>query len=122
MNKMIAGIVAVLILTVSGIALAEMEKGKEKMKCGMMDKGGMMMKMMEKSVVATSDGGVVIVSMNKITKYDKDLKLVKEVELKMQEMGDMKKMCPMMGKGNMDNDDDDAAEKVAEKSEHKSHH
>jgi len=56
-------------------------KGKETMGCcGMMDKGkmmgmcpmhGKMMKsMMEKSVVATSDGGVVVMLGNKLFKYD----------------------------------------------------
>ena len=42
----------------------------------------MMMGMMHKdSVVATSDGGVVILSGPRLLKYDKDLTLVKEVEL-----------------------------------------
>jgi hypothetical protein len=56
------------------------------MKEGMMGKGmmgkGMMGSMMEKKIVATQDGGVVIWSGNKLTKYDKNLALVKEVELK----------------------------------------
>ncbi len=62
----------------------------------------MMMQMMQKSVTATNDGGVVIVAGNKITKYDKDLNVVKEVESKMdmeammKNMGDMMKKCPMM--------------------------
>ena len=118
MKKSVLAITAVLVLTISGLALAEMEKGKEMMgehgmgmkgggmKGEMMGKGGMMghgmmMKMMEQSVVATSDGGIVIVSANKISKYDKDLNLVKEVELKMPTMEEMQKMCPMMGKGMM---------------------
>ncbi len=113
-------LVAVLVLTISGLAVAQMDKGKDMMgdkgmgmmgggmmKGDMMDKGGMMgmhgmmMKMMEKSVVATSDGGIVIVSANKITKYDKDLNLVKEIDLKAPTMEEMQKMCPMMGKGGM---------------------
>ena len=60
-------------------------------KGGMAHKGMMkgmkthnMMKMhgMMKNVVATSDGGVVIVRGDKIIKYDKDLNLVKEVRMK----------------------------------------
>ncbi len=73
---------------------------------GMMGMHQMMMKkMMERSVVATSDGGIVIVAGDKITKYDKNLKLVNEVETKidMQAMGEkMKGMmdaCPMMSDG-----------------------
>jgi len=109
---------------------------------GMMEKGmmdgkmsgmhSMMKSMMERSIIATSDGGIVIVIGNKMTKYDKDLNVVKEVELKMdmegmqKMMDDMKSMCPMMGKGmgkgTTDKDDDDADENAAEKAEHESHH
>lgn len=48
-----------------------------------MGKGmGMMGGMMQKdTVVATSDGGVVIMQGPRLLKYDKDLTLVKEVEL-----------------------------------------
>lgn len=62
---------------------------------GMMDKGkmmGMAAMMMVKSMVATSDGGVVVLVGNKIQKYDKDLVLQKEVEIKMDSM------MPMVGK------------------------
>ena len=55
----------------------------------------MMKGMMEKKIVETSDGGVVVMTCDKLYKYDKDLNLVKEVELKAVE--DMKekmgKMC-----------------------------
>lgn len=45
-------------------------------------KGGPMMGMMHKdSVVATSDGGVVVLSGPRLLKYDSELNLVKEVEL-----------------------------------------
>jgi len=89
----------------------------------------MMQSMMQKQVVATSDGGIIVVGGNKITKYDKDLNVVKEVEQKM-DMEGMKKMmkdCPMMGKGMMGNTGDDAettAEKTAPAKEvdHASHH
>ena len=100
---------------------------------GMM--GGMMMKsMMEKSIVATSDGGVVVLAGNTLTKYDKDLNAVKEVEIKMDMEGMQKKMmdmmqnCPMM-KGMMDKADSSqgaadvkSSQEVPEKSEHESHH
>lgn len=63
----------------------------------------MMMKMiLEKSVVATEDGGIVVVAGNKITKYDKDLNVVKEAEIKMdieamqKNMKEMMEKCPMM--------------------------
>jgi len=35
-----------------------------------------------KTVVATSDGGIVIVQGNRITKFDKDLEITKSIELK----------------------------------------
>ena len=100
---------------------------------GMMGMCPMMKSMMERSVVATSDGGVVVVMGNKLTKYNKDLNVIKEVELKMdmeamkKNMDDMMKMCPMMGKGMKDrmskkDDDDDEAAEAAEKAEHESHH
>jgi len=49
--------------------------------------GGMIMQMMgsmQKQMVATNDGGVIVLAGNKLLKYDKDLNLVKEVELKTQ--------------------------------------
>jgi len=48
--------------------------------------------MMHKCVVATSDGGIVVMIGNKLTKYDKNLNLVKEAEIKI-DMEAMKKMC-----------------------------
>ena len=118
MKKRIAVITAIVVLTVTGLALAQMnDQGKGMMGQGMMDKGmmegkGMMMHsmmntMMNKSMVATSDGGVIVMTANKLTKYDKDLNVVKEVDIKM-DMDGMQKMmtemmekCPMMGKGMM---------------------
>ena len=84
-------------------------------KGGMAHKGMMkgmkthnMMKMhaMMKNVVATSDGGIVVVTGDDIIKYDKDLNLVKEVEMK-EGMGGrhMRKMKHM----DKDVDDDDKA-------------
>ena len=73
-----------------------MMEGKMKMMGGM--HGGMMMH--GASMVASNDGGVIVMAGNKLYKYDKDLNLVKEVELKMDmsDTGDMKKFCPFMGK------------------------
>lgn len=143
MKKSLIAVAVVIIVGTSGLAIAQMKDGmgKEMMGKGMMDdKGGMMgmkgmhgmmMKAMEKSVVATSDGGIVVVMGNKLTKYDKDLNVVKEVELKMdmeamkKNMDDMMKMCPMMGKGmkeGMSEKDDDEASEADENAEHESHH
>ena len=141
MKKSLIAVAVVIIVGTSGLAIAQMKDGmKGGMKGGMMgdSKGsmmgmhGMMMKMMDRNVVATSDGGIVIVTGNKLTKYDKSLNVVKEVELKMdmegmQKMMDgMKSMCPMMGKGMKDGmskkDDDNEAAEAAEKVEHASHH
>ena len=61
----------------------------------------MMRSMTEKTIVATSDGGVVVMIGNKLMKYDKNLKLVNEAEITMdmkamqKMMGDMKEKCPM---------------------------
>ena len=53
--------------------------------------------MMERQVVATGDGGFVVILGSKAMKYDKDLNVVKETELKMDVQGMMDKMkdCPM---------------------------
>jgi len=65
---------------------------KKMMKCSghmMMCKG-----MMEKEIVTTQDGGVIVMTCGKMYKYDKDLNLVKEVELKAVE--DMKEKMKKM--------------------------
>jgi len=88
---------------------------------GMMgDKMMMMHKMMgEKSMVSSNDGGVIVLIGNTLYKYDKNLKLIKQVDLSCcMGMGD-KKMCPMMGK--MDNEKKEAG-KAVEASEHEAHH
>jgi hypothetical protein len=57
--------------------------------------------MMKKEIVATSDGGVIVMADNKLFKYDKDVNLIKEVELKIDmkamqdKMMQMMKDCPM---------------------------
>ena len=66
--------------------------------------GGMMMQMMggmQKQMVATNDGGVIILTGNKLFKYDKDLNLAKEAELNTQvelkmDVGSMQEMMKSM--------------------------
>ncbi len=94
MEKIISFIAVTILLGMGVVVLAEGQngnmgdKGMEMMGGGMIKSDrmdmmdGKMMGMMQKSVVATSDGGIVFFVGNKITKYDKDLKVVKEVELK----------------------------------------
>ncbi len=67
---------------------AMMKDGKM---CPMM-KGGMC-PMMKASMVAAGDGGVIVLMGNKLMKYDADLNLIKEAEIKI----DMKNMPGMMG-------------------------
>lgn len=106
--------ITVLILSVPGLALAQMEKEagiferKMPMGHGMMKSGCPLMKTLsERTVIATSDGGVVVVFGNTMTKYDQDLDVVKEVELKMdldavkKMMEGMKGECPVQDKGMM---------------------
>ncbi|MCX6340517.1 MAG: hypothetical protein NTX71_11470 [Candidatus Aureabacteria bacterium] len=77
-------------------------------------------KMMKRSIVATADGGVVVMTGNKLIKYDKDLNVQKEAEIKMDMEGMQKMMmemqaaCPMYKK---------MSEKCAKghKGEHKGH-
>ena len=55
--------------------------------------------MMHKEMVATEDGGVIVMMGNKLCKYDKDLNMVKEVEMKVDmeamkaKIGQMQKEC-----------------------------
>lgn len=56
---------------------------------------GMMMAM-PKSIVATEDGGIIVLVGNKLLKYDANLKLVKEIEVKIDVSAMMKKMKEMM--------------------------
>ena len=60
---------------------------------------GMMMHpmMMGSSLVATEDGGIVVMFGNKLMKYDKDLNLKKEVELKIDREYVQKMWKQMMG-------------------------
>ncbi len=139
MKKSIAVITGVIILSVSGLAFAQMsDKGKEMMgdKKEMMEgKGGMMgmmggkgmmgmmkmcQSMMNKPSMVAVGNGVVVLSGKKLYKYDANLNLVKEADIKIEEMGMMGKG---MGKMDMDGDDDDNgsdANKPAE--DHAAHH
>ena len=94
-----------------------MMMGKEKMMAMCPMHGMMMGSMMAKSITATGDGGIVVMAGEKLIKYDKDLNLLKEVEVKMdmegmqKKMGQMMEQCPMcknmmqgggmMGQGSM---------------------
>jgi outer membrane lipoprotein-sorting protein len=49
-------------------------------------------------MVATDEGGVFVLTGNKLMKYDADLNMVKEVEVKMPMPPMMGKQCPIMGK------------------------
>ena len=145
MKKNLIAVVVVIIVGTSGLAIAQMnDKGKEMMgdKAGMVrGKGGMMgvmgkgmmdgkmmgmcpmMKsMMDRNVVATSDGGIVVVAGNKLTKYDKDLNVVKEVELKVDMEGMHKKMMEMMQDCPMIGTPDAESKGATEQSGHESHH
>jgi hypothetical protein len=76
--------------------------------CGMMGPGkmmGMCPMMMGKSMVASSDGGVIVLAGNKLQKYDKDLMLIKEVEIKMDMSLMQKKMMEMKGNDAMMGDE-----------------
>ena len=113
-------ITAVLVSLTAACAVFAMQKKKKK-HCDS-DKGycscpmhGMMMKcMMKKEMVPASDGGIIVMAGNRLMKYDSDLELVKETEIKMDmdkieaKMKGMMKNCPMTGKrGYDDNDDND---------------
>ncbi len=145
-------IVVLFLLAVSFSASAEEEKGsmmgEGMMQGGMMGKKGMMKsgqmmgmcpmhKMMSKEMVATEDGGVIVMVGNKLLKYDKNLNLKKEVEIKMDMEGMQKMMkemmekCPMrkmmmekgmMQEGKMMGETAEESETPKEKSEHETHH
>lgn len=75
---------------------------KDSINCPMCHMGKMMMKGEE--LLATQDGGVVLMRGNKLIKYDAQLNLVKETEVKIdmeamcKAMEEMKKNCPMCNK------------------------
>lgn len=105
----------------ASLAYAEHEPGDDH---GMMGKGCPMMGgMMQQSMVATSDGGVVIRSGDKLVKYDKNLNVVKEAEVKMDKKGCAMKDCPMM-KGKKEADHAPVAENppAGKEVDHSKHH
>lgn len=75
---------------------------KDGMKCPVCHMGKMMMG--GKELLATQDGGVVLMIGDKLIKYDASMNLVKEVEIKIDmeamknKMEEMKKNCPMCSK------------------------
>ena len=93
------------LLLVSGLVYSQgpgmgMRKGSG---MGMMDStmhdrmaGHMMARMMASSLVATSDGGVVLLAGNRLYKYDKNLGLTKEAVVKMDTVA-MREWKNMMG-------------------------
>jgi len=85
--------------------------------CGMMSH-----MMMCKSMISTSDGGVIVMAGNKLQKYDKDLNLKKEVEIKIDMEGMQKMMGQMMqGQGSMmQQPQEESKEQVP--SRHEEHH
>lgn len=99
-----------LMMAISSTVFAEESKGDMMDGKDMMGGKGMMMKqckmmgmcpmykMMRKEMVAIEDGGVIVMVGNKLLKYDKDLNLKKEVEIKMDIEGMQKMMKEMMGK------------------------
>jgi hypothetical protein len=84
-------------------AFAE-ELQKKEMPTGPMRGMGKMCPMMmgKSQMVATDEGGVIVLAGNKLMKYDADLNLVKDVEVKMAPSSMMASQCPMSGnmKGN----------------------
>lgn len=86
-----AVITGIIVLTVSGMAFAQMQdKGKEMMGGkGMMGMMAMCHSMMNKpSMVAVGDD-IVVLSGKKLYKYDSNFNLVKEADIKAEDMGMM---------------------------------
>jgi len=101
MKKLIcAGMLIVFFMAISGMSFGEETEGtKDPMKsmhCMMMKK------MMGKEIVATQDGGVIVLVGHKLMKYDKDLNLLKEVEIEIDMKKIMEKCKKMMEKCGMD--------------------
>ena len=96
MKKII--VIACVVVFVIGIVVVSFAQDSNKMDKPMMGKGMIMGK---SGMVATQDGGVIVMVSNKLYKYDKDLNLVKEAEVKMDMEGmqkmmmEMKEKCPM---------------------------
>ena len=109
----------------------QQDTGKESGKMMMGSMHNMMMhEMMSMTIIATSDGGVIVATGNKLFKYDKNLNFVKEVDIKIdmegihKQMMDMIEKCPMMqGMGDMKSSAEESSESAEEeKAGHESHH
>ena len=93
MKKIVLAVVALSLLISVPAFAEEMKKGEMP---GMSMEKPMGMPMMGKvQMVATDEGGVIVLAGNKLMKYDADLNIVKEVEVPMPMSG---KQCPMMKK------------------------
>lgn len=95
----------------------------EELKGGIIEEGMGNKKMMHgmmrgASIVASTDGGVIVLNGNKLYKYDKNLNLVKEADLKV-EPGKANKMC-CHGAKKMNKEDQ--AEKAADPSQKEAEH
>jgi len=87
--------------------------------CGMYSMMGMMRMM--GNLVATSDGGVVVMMGNKLYKYDKNLNLKNETEIKIDVKNFQRLLgCPMISDENKDKTKRPIAPE--DKSGHESHH
>ena len=98
-------LLAMWFLGTSGISYAEekdpaMGKGMKEGH-GRMGQCMMMKKMMGKEMVVSGDSGVIILVGNKLLKYDSDLNLVKETEIKIDMEAMMEKCGAMMKEGSM---------------------
>lgn len=97
---MLAAVVLSLLISIPAFAEEAKKEEMPGMSMGMpmQGMGGKCCAMMGKAqMVATDEGGVFVLAGQKLMKYDADLNLVKEVEVKMPlPMGG--KQCPMMGK------------------------
>ena len=111
--KKTALIGALIIVLSAGIVFAQMsnsggmmgKKGQGMMSGNMMDmpmmSGMHMSGMMGSNIVATEDGGIVVMSYNKLYKFDKNLKLVKEADIPFDKEHIKKMMENMQGMGMM---------------------
>jgi hypothetical protein len=107
MNRVLCAVIVAVSLCWAGSVRAEVLDAGDSVEVkgmkmpGMEDMTGAMMKAhpSARQAVATSDGGVVIISGDSVVKYDKNLKLVNEVVLNTGSFPGcrtMKKDCPMM--------------------------
>lgn len=115
-------LIVVLIASTSYVLFAKehmggmMDKGDKPM-MGMCPKCAMMGKCMTyKQIAAVEDGGLVVIVGNTLMKYDKDLNMVKQVEIEVdmekisQKITEMAQKCPMCSKMK----DDKISEKMYE--------